>query len=138
MNEFMNSLVDSSVQCWGCPVFDRLFQIVSDAAGAVYNQFVIFCAIIFCVLFAFFVINAVWKNIKGGVGDPWYQKSVKPVVINSLVSLTFLSMGVYLPRFVTTITFIFAIIIVNVLEKITPAQLPEKINNSEKEEVQND
>ena len=39
---------------------------------------------------------------------------------------------------VTTITFIFAIIIVNVLEKITPAQLPEKINNSEKEEVQND
>lgn len=105
MNEFMNSLVDSSVQCWGCPVFDRLFQIVSDAAGAVYNQFVIFCAIIFCVLFAFFVINAVWKNIKGGVGDPWYQKSVKPVIINSLVSLTFLSMGVYLPRFVTTITF---------------------------------
>ena len=39
---------------------------------------------------------------------------------------------------VTTITFIFAIIIVKVLEKITPAQLPEKINNSEKEEVQND
>lgn len=101
----MNSLVDSSVQCWGCPVFDRLFQIVSNAAAAVYDQFIVFCAIIFCVLFAFFVLNAVWQNIKGGVGDPWYQKSIKPVIINSLVSLTFLSMGVYLPRFVTTITF---------------------------------
>lgn len=101
----MNSLVDSSVQCWGCPVFDRLFQIVSNAAGAVYKQFAIFCAILFCVIFAFFVLNAVWQNIKGGVKDPWYQKSIKPVFINSIVALTFLSMGVVLPRFVTTITF---------------------------------
>ena len=105
MNGFMNSLVDSSVQCWGCPVFDRLFQIVSDAAAAVYDQFVIFCAILFCVLFAFYVINAVWKNMKGGVTDPFYQKSLKPVLINSLVALAFLSMGIVMPRFVTTITF---------------------------------
>lgn len=105
MNNWMNSLVDSSVQCWGCPVFDRLFQIVSNAAGAVYKQFAIFCAILFCVIFAFFVLNAVWQNIKGGVKDPWYQKSIKPVFINSIVALTFLSMGVVLPRFVTTITF---------------------------------
>ena len=60
MNGVMNSLVDTSVQCWGCPVFDRLFQIVSNAAAAVYDQFVIFCAILFCVLFAFYVVNAVW------------------------------------------------------------------------------
>ena len=105
MNGFMNSLVDSSVQCWGCPVFDRLFQIVSDAAAAVYDQFVIFCAILFCVLFAFYVINAVWKNMKGGVTDPFYQKSLKPVLINSLVALAFLSMGIVMPRFITTITF---------------------------------
>lgn len=105
MNGFMNSLVDSSVQCWGCPVFDRLFQIVSDAAAAVYDQFIIFCAILFCVLFAFYVINAVWKNMKGGVTDPFYQKSLKPVLINSLVALAFLSMGIVMPRFVTTITF---------------------------------
>lgn len=105
MNNIVNPLIDASVQCWGCPIFDRLFQIVSNAAGIVYKQFAIFCAIIFCVLFAFFVINAVWQNIKGGVGDPWYQKSIKPLVINSLVALTFLSLGVYLPRFVTTVTF---------------------------------
>lgn len=105
MNNWMNSLVDSSVQCWGCLVFDRLFQIVSSAAGAVYKQFAIFCVILFCILFAFFVINAVWQNMKGGMKDPWYQKSIKPVFINAIVALTLLSMGVVLPRFITTITF---------------------------------
>lgn len=105
MNGFMDSLVDSAVQCWGCEVFDRLFQIVSTAAAAIYKQFAIFCAIIFCVLFAFFVINAVWQNIKGGVRDPWYAKSIRPVFINSLVALTFLSMGVVFPRFMTQVTF---------------------------------
>ena len=105
MNDFINPLIDSSVQCWGCPIFDRLFQIVSNAAAAVYDQFVIFCAIIFCVLFAFVVLNAVWQNIKSPTPDPWYQKSLKPLLINSLVSLTFLSMGVYLPRFVSSVTF---------------------------------
>ena len=105
MNNFWNSLVDSSVQCWGCPVFDRLFQIVSNAAAAVYDQFVVFCAILFCVLFAFYVINAVWKNMRGGITDPLYQKSLKPVLINSLVALALLSLGVMLPRFITTITF---------------------------------
>lgn len=93
------------MQCWGCPLFDRLFQVVSNAAGAVYKQFAIFCVILFCVIFAFFVVNAVWQNIKGGVKDPWYQKSVKPVFINSLVALSLLSLGVYLPRFVTSVTF---------------------------------
>lgn len=100
----MNSLVDSSVQCLGCPVFDRLFQIVSNAAAAVYGKFVLLCAVLFFVLFAFVVLNIVWKNIKGGTGSG-YMKSFKPLIINSLVTLTFLGMGVALPRFVTTITF---------------------------------
>ena len=105
MYRLVNSFVESTVQCWGCEVFDRLFQIVSNAAAAVYDKFVIFCAILFCVLFAFYLINAVWKNFKDGITDPLYQKSLKPLFINSLVSLTFLSMGVVLPRFITTITF---------------------------------
>ena len=49
MNDFLNSLVDSSVQCWGCPVFDRLFQIVSNAAAAVYDQFVL-CDFVLCAV----------------------------------------------------------------------------------------
>lgn len=105
MSGIMDSVIDTTVQCWGCPVFDNLFNIVSGAAAAIYTQFATLCAIIFCLLFAFFVINAVWQNIKGGFGDAWYQKSIRPVVINSLVALTLLSMGVAFPRFLTTITF---------------------------------
>ncbi len=105
MNNWLNSLVDNSVQCWGCPIFDRLFQIVSSATAAAYNQFANLCIIIFCVLFAFFVLNAVWKNIKGGAKDKLLSKSVQRVVINSLVAMAFLGLGAYMPRFVTTITF---------------------------------
>lgn len=106
MNELMNPIIDGTVQCWGCPVFDRLFQVISMAAAAGYDKFVVFCMILFCVLFAFFVVSAVWKNIKGGAdGDPFYAKTIRPVFINSLVAFAFLSLGVWLPRFVTTITF---------------------------------
>ena len=105
MNGVMNSLIDDSVQCLGCPVFDRLFQIVSNAAAAVYDQFAIFCVIVFCILFAFYVVNAVWKNMKDNISDPFFQKSMKPVFINSLVALALLSMGATLPRFITSITF---------------------------------
>lgn len=105
MNGFMNSLIDDSVQCLGCPVFDRLFQIVSNAAAAVYDQFAIFCVIVFCILFAFYVVNAVWKNMNDNISDPFFQKSMKPVFINSLVALALLSMGATLPRFITSITF---------------------------------
>jgi len=105
MNDWINPIVDSTVQCWGCPVFDRLFQVISIAAAAVYDKFVFFCAVLFCILFAFFAISAVWKNIRGGASDPFYTKSIQPVIINSLVAFAFLSLGVMLPRMVTTITF---------------------------------
>ncbi|MBD5388997.1 hypothetical protein HDR63_01955 [bacterium] len=105
MNEWMNTLVGDAVQCWGCPVFDRLFGVISDAAAAAYRPFVTGCIVIFCVLFAFFVINAVWQNLKSNMSDPWLAKSVQPMIASALFALTFLSMGVYVPRFVTTITF---------------------------------
>lgn len=104
MSGWTNSLVDGFVQCYGCPVFDRLFQIVSNAAVVVYDKFVLLCTILFFVLFAFVVLNIIWKNIKGGTGSG-YLKSFKPLIINSLVTLTFLGMGIALPRFVSTITF---------------------------------
>lgn len=105
MNGVMNSFVDSTVQCIGCPVFDRLFQIVSNAAAAVYDKFILLCMVLFAVLFGFVILNIVWKNIQGGVKDSLYVKTLKPLMINSLVTLTFLGMGVALPRFVSTITF---------------------------------
>ena len=105
MNGWLNTLVDNSVQCWGCPVFDRLFQVISEAAAIVYRQFSLFCILIFCILLAFYVLHAVWKNIKGGVTDPMYQKTLKPVLINSLFVFALLGLGVTLPKFVTTVTF---------------------------------
>lgn len=105
MNGVLNNFVDNTIQCYGCPIFDRLFQIVSTAAASVYDRMAYLMAIIFCVLFAFFVLNAVWQNIKNDAKDPWYQKSVRPVIINSLIALSFLFMGVGVPRLITQITF---------------------------------
>ena len=76
MNEWLSSLVDSTVQCWGCPVFDNLFQLVSNAAAAAYDKFALVCVVLFCVIFAFFVFSAVWKNFTNGLKDSFYQKSV--------------------------------------------------------------
>ena len=105
MNEWLSSLVDSTVQCWGCGVFDRLFQIVSDAAALVYDKFAYFCVVLFCMLFSFFVINAVWKTVSGNVSDPLYEKSIQRVFVNAIVCIGLLGMGVALPRFITTVTF---------------------------------
>lgn len=105
MNSLLSSFVDKSVQCWGCPVFDQLFVIISGTAAAVYNQFITLSAILFCVMIAFVILRMVWTNIKGGVTDPFYQKSLKPLVINALVVFAFMGMGVGLPRLMTTITF---------------------------------
>ena len=105
MNNIANNLIDGVVQCYGCPIFDRLFQIVSNAAGAVYEKMAFFATLIFCILFALFIVNTVWQNLKKDVPDPWYQKSVRPVIINSLIALSFLWMGVGLPRLITQTTF---------------------------------
>ena len=75
MNTFMNTFIDNTVQCYGCGVFDRLFQIVSNAAASVYDRLAFWMNVLFCILFAFFVLNAVWQNLKKDVKDPWYQKS---------------------------------------------------------------
>ena len=45
------------------------------------------------------------KNIKEGFKDGWFDKSLRPVFVNSLFALLFLGMGVMLPRFITTVTF---------------------------------
>lgn len=108
MNEIINPFINNVVQCWGCGVFDNLFQVVSNAGAAVYEKISDICFIIFGALFIFFVIWAVFKHIdpkKPDTSDKYYTKTVIRVVINSLFALTLLGIGVGFPRLITRITF---------------------------------
>ena len=109
MNGIFENLVENGVQnyvqCYGCPVFDRLFKIVSESAAAIYGKMMLLVTILFCIMFGFFVINAVWQNLKKGAEDSFYQKSVLPVFLHSLLALALLWIGVALPRTITQITF---------------------------------
>jgi len=103
VNGWLNSLVDKTVQCWGCGVFDSLFQVVSAAGAAMYDAMARFGMILLAVFIAFYMLYAVWKNMNKAE-DFTYQKTFKPVLINSLLVVALLSTGVFFPRFVTTIT----------------------------------
>ena len=87
MQELANSLIHYGAQCWTCPVFDNLFAIISNAAAAAYQRLTLFSVIIFCVLFAFYVLNVVWQNIKNGAKDSLFEKNLRPVLIKSLVAM---------------------------------------------------
>lgn len=105
MQELANTLIDNVAQCWTCPIFDGLFAVISNTAAAAYERLTIISVIVFSVLLAFYILNAVWQNIKDGGTDPLYQKTVKPVLIKSLIALSLLSVGLILPRLISTIVF---------------------------------
>ena len=101
----MDILTESLTQCWTCPIFDRLFEIISNTAAAVYQRLTIISVIVFTVLLGFYIVNAVWQNMKNSGADPFFQKSVRPVLIKSLIALALLSAGLTVPRLISTITF---------------------------------
>ena len=105
MNAWLTSLAENSVQCWGCLIFDKLFEFVSVMAGGVYGIFSQLCVVLFSALFMIFVINAVLKNARGNMPDPWLKKSVQKVFVSSVIALGLLGVGVEFPRIVTTILF---------------------------------
>lgn len=105
MQELTNTLTESGAQCWACPVFDKLFEIISNTAAALYGRLTLFGVIIFCVLFTFYILNAFWANVKSGMTDSFFQKSVKPILIKSLFVFALLGLGLNIPRFISTITF---------------------------------
>lgn len=105
MIDTARDFVDSTIQCWGCPVFDRLFEVVSNAAAMVYGRFAMFCTVLLCMLLAFYIVNAIWTNIKSGVSDPWYSKTAQPAVLGAMLAVFLLGLGVAFPRFITSITF---------------------------------
>jgi len=105
MTELGQGFIESTVQCWACPIFDRMFKIISDAATSAYPTFVGICFTLFCFIFAFYLFGAVWKNLTTGFQNGWFDKYIRPVFINSLVVVAFFGMGIMLPRFITTVTF---------------------------------
>lgn len=105
MQELGNSLIENAMQCWTCPIFDRLFEIISNTAAAAYQRLTVISAVIFSILLAFYILNAVWQNIKNGGEDPLFQKTIKPVLIKSLIALSLLTAGLMVPRLISTITF---------------------------------
>ncbi len=105
MQELANTLIENGTQCWTCPIFDTLFAIISNTAAAAYQRLTLFAVLIFCVLFAFYVLNAVWQNIKNGGADPLFQKTVKPVLIKSLIALALLSAGLIVPHLISSVIF---------------------------------
>ena len=104
MINWIDSLIENTVQCWGCDLFDRLFSVVSIAAGYMYQQVTFVAFALFIALFIAFLFNAVFKNIKDGGKDPLYTKSVLRIIINALVVLSLLFVGVGVPRAVTQFT----------------------------------
>ncbi len=105
MQGLTDILIRNGFQCWTCPIFDYLFAIVSNAAAAIYSRLSVISVVLFSVLFGFYVLNAVWQNMKSGMEDPWFHKSLKPVLIKSLMILSLLTLGVTVPRFISKITF---------------------------------
>jgi hypothetical protein len=102
----MNSLIESSVQCWSCPVFDRLFQVISATTSAVYERMALLAAVLLCVFIAFYILYSVITNLRDKSKiEPTYQTYLKPVIINSLFVIAILGLGVMVPRFITTVSF---------------------------------
>ncbi len=105
MNQILTSSTDSIVQCWGCAVFDRLFQVVSTIGNEIYDSLTQICLAIFGLLFAIFVLNAIWKNFKGGLKDPIMKDSFLKAFIRAVFALTLLGAGTLVPKTISTVIF---------------------------------
>ena len=106
MNGMIDSVVQNSVQCWSCPVFDRLFQVISAATSAAYDKMALLAAVLLCAFIAFYVLYSVVTNFRAKEKmEATYQSYLKPVIINSLFVIAILGLGVMVPRFITTVSF---------------------------------
>ncbi len=99
------SATQKTIQCWGCPVFDLLFQIVSKTAAALYDKMAYLGLIIMAFGLAFYVLYIIIKNMKTVKDVGEYQKKLLPTLINAAVISALLGMGVAFPKLVTRATF---------------------------------
>ncbi len=99
------SLTEEVVQCWGCAVFDRLFQIISVTGSEIYSHFTHICVIIFALLFTIFTFNAILKNFQEGFKDPFMKESFLKVFVRAVFALTLLSAGTVVPKVISNVIF---------------------------------
>ena len=105
MENLISSSIDNTIQCWGCSVFDRLFQLVSTVATSIYDYFSAICIVLFLAAFTVLIVNAIFINGKDNFSDPWYKDSIQKVFISGIVALGIMGAGVMFPRMLTMITF---------------------------------
>jgi hypothetical protein len=119
------------VQCWGCSIFDRLFQILSRATAAVYDQMVVWAWVVLIAFWGFYAIWVVWSNLRSGK-DLTFKESIQPTLINSLVVCVLLGMGIAFPKFITTITFEPVAVVANgysqMLLQTNPAEVEKRVS----------
>jgi len=128
MNSWLSDFVGQSVQCWGCGIFDHLFQVLSAAAAALYGRMTIIGVLLFCAFLALYIIWAFWKNMTDAKPEPMVKKYLKPVMINSIVVLSLLSLGVFVPRLLTTMTLEPVASMTTIYTESMLSQTPESVN----------
>jgi hypothetical protein len=105
MDNWLTSLADNVTQCWGCGIFDKLFQIVSSVGVEMYTSFSKICIALFGLLFFIFTLNALWHNFKGGIKDPIMKDSFLKAFVRAVVALTLLAAGTAVPKTISTVIF---------------------------------
>lgn len=105
MQDLGSVFAEGLTQCWTCPIFDNLYVIISNTAAAAYKRLVFFSLVVFIILMAFYILNVVWKKLQKPQGDPFFQKTVKPVIIKAMIALTLLTSGLMVPRIISKVTF---------------------------------
>ena len=127
----MNTIVDNLVQCIGCGVFDRLFQIVSAVGAAVYQKITELTVVMLVMFWIFFAVWVFWLFLKSKGENFSYQKELKSTLIATIIVSGLLSFGVMFPRFISIVTFepvadITAVYSQMVLQ-ISPEEVSEKV-----------
>ena len=96
-------MIDDAIQCWGCPIFDKLFQIISQAGASIYPFFSRFCLPLLAILLFVYFVNAWMQNAKNQMADPFFKKSLMRVGLNVLIVGALLGSGLALPRFISNV-----------------------------------
>jgi len=100
---WLEPFAERATQCWGCVIFDNLFNVVSIAGAAMYTYVAWIAIVLLAGFIAFYTAHSVWQNMYGDKPDPTYEK-FRGVLINATVVLALLATGTFFPRMITSIT----------------------------------